>query len=243
MLLPTKVYVRTPLVPNSHLHFPMLSFATEDRFTRTVLTIDSGISREIIRGMAAELQTRYSEPQRYYHTLQHISYMLKALDSTDRGTEMIELAIWFHDCIYDPVKGGPSNERESILVWEQFVESTLSSDMAILKEPVSALIEATISHRLPEVLPKRLSPLEVAIFLDLDMSILADSPPIYEEYSKQIQEEYSHYPIGIYRIGRAKVLEGFLLHERIFLGPESEDMEQRARRNIQGEINRLTQDN
>ncbi|KAJ7677976.1 hypothetical protein DFH06DRAFT_1422360 [Mycena polygramma] len=220
----------------------MSSFATEDRFTRTVLTIDSGISRDIIRLMAAELQTRYSEPRRHYHTLQHISYMLKALDSTGRGNEMIELAIWFHDCIYDPVKGGPSNERESILVWEEFVESTLSSDMANLKEPVSALIEVTISHRLPEVLPKRLSPPEVAIFLDLDMAILADSPPIYEKYSQQIREEYSHYPTETYRLGRAKVLQGFLLQERIFLGPETEGMEQRARENIQGEINRLTQD-
>lgn len=108
-----------------------------------------------------------------------------------------------------------------------------------LKESVSALIAATISHRLPEVFPERLNASEIAAFLDLDMGILADSPSVYEKYSQQIREEYSHYPTEAYRLGRSKVLQGFLLHERIFLGPDTEAMEQKARENIQSEINRL----
>jgi predicted metal-dependent HD superfamily phosphohydrolase len=108
-----------------------------------------------------------------------------------------------------------------------------------LKESVSALIAATISHRLPEVFPERLNASEIAAFLDLDMGILADSPSVYEKYSQQISEEYSHYPTEAYRLGRSKVLQGFLLHERIFLGPDTEAMEQKARENIQSEINRL----
>ncbi|KAF8201324.1 hypothetical protein K438DRAFT_1582262 [Mycena galopus ATCC 62051] len=184
--------------------------------------------------MAGELQIRYSEPQRRYHTLEHISYMLRALESSGRPNRTIELAIWFHDCVYDPIKGGPSNERESIRIFEEFVDSTNSQRMS-----VSALIEATILHRLPEELPERLSASEVAIFLDLDMSILADSSPVYEKYSQQIREEYSHYSAEAYRLGRSKVLQSFLLHDHIFLGSETESMERRARENIQGEINRL----
>ncbi|KAJ7800747.1 hypothetical protein B0H14DRAFT_2386972 [Mycena olivaceomarginata] len=189
--------------------------------------------------MAAELQTRYSEPQRHYHTLEHISYMLRALELNGRGNETIELAIWFHNCVYDPVKGSPWNERESIRVFEEFADSTKSQTMAGLKESVSTLIEATILHRLPDVLPERLSASEVAMFLDLDMSILAESPAVYETYSRQIREEYSQYSAESYRLGRSTVLQGFLLHEHIFLGPETEGMEQRARENIEGEINRL----
>ncbi|KAJ6551207.1 hypothetical protein B0H19DRAFT_1263892 [Mycena capillaripes] len=218
----------------------MSSFATDDRFIHTVLTVDPKIDSEIIRPMAAGLQARYSEPQRHYHTLEHISYMLKSLESSGQRNETIELAIWFHDCVYDPVKGGPWNERESIRVWEEFSDSTGSKAMANLKESVSALIEATILHRLPESLPERLSTSEVAVFLDLDMGILADSPAIYEKYSQQIREEYSHYPAEVYRLGRSNVLRGFLLHDRIFFGANTEMIEQRARENIQSEINRLT---
>ncbi|KAJ7770262.1 hypothetical protein DFH07DRAFT_914991 [Mycena maculata] len=190
--------------------------------------------------MAAGLQARYSERQvRHYHTLEHISYMLNALDSRGAAHETIELAIWFHDCVYDPVKGGPWNERESIRVWEEFVDSTLSRTMIDLKPPVSALIEATISHRVPEVLPEDLDASEVAVFLDLDMGILAESPAAYDKYTRQIRQEYSHYSTEAYCLGRSKVLQGFLARERIFLGRDMEVMEQRARENIRDEINRL----
>ncbi|KAJ7182826.1 hypothetical protein C8R43DRAFT_13798 [Mycena crocata] len=186
--------------------------------------------------MAAGLQTRYSEPQRHYHTLEHISYMLNALGS---GGPIHELAIWFHDCIYDPVKGGPWNETQSIRVWEEFCDLTNSQAMGILKSPVSTLIEATISHRLPEMLPEGLSSFDVALFLDLDMRILADSPSVYAKYADEIRAEYSHYPAEAYRSGRAELLQNFLSHERIFLGRDTEAMEQRARKNIQSEIDSL----
>ncbi|KAJ7621335.1 hypothetical protein FB45DRAFT_753964 [Roridomyces roridus] len=189
--------------------------------------------------MALDLQTRYSEPQRHYHTLQHISHMLHGYESCGASSGAIELAIWFHDCVYDPVRGGPWNERESIRVWERFVQSTGSDIMKELKSPVSTLIEATISHCIPEVIPDHLDASQVAIFLDLDMRILAESSEIYSKYSQDIREEYSHFPAEVYRAGRVKVLEQFLSRERIFLGPGTEDMEQRARTNIREEIERL----
>ncbi|KAJ7041016.1 hypothetical protein C8F04DRAFT_1253517 [Mycena alexandri] len=189
--------------------------------------------------MAAQLQTYYSEPQRHYHTLAHITYMLKAFDASGRKENAIELAIWFHDCVYDPLKGSPWNERQSIQVWEEFCDSIKPKAMTDLKEPVSVLIEATILHRLPDTLPEGLTVSQVAVFLDLDMSILADSPSAYETYSQQIRQEYLHFPDKEYRLGRSKVLQSFLLHDRIFLGEETEAMEERARVNIQGELSRL----
>jgi hypothetical protein len=35
--------------------------------------------------------------------------------------DILQFAIWFHDVVYDPIKGAPFNENESVCVWEGFV--------------------------------------------------------------------------------------------------------------------------
>lgn len=76
---------------------------------------------------AEELQQAYTEPQRHYHTLSHISALLEQLDQAttavlpEEGRHAVEAAIWFHDVVYDPVKGAPWNEEESERVWVDFV--------------------------------------------------------------------------------------------------------------------------
>ncbi|KAJ6618175.1 hypothetical protein B0H10DRAFT_2434086 [Mycena sp. CBHHK59/15] len=194
----------------------MPSLATETRFIQLAKLIDSHIDDGVVFSVAASLQPRYSEPQRHYHTLEHVSHMLAGLDVQPdlQNSKIIELAIWFHDCVYDPVKGSPWNERESIRVWEEFADSTQSQALSCLKNSVTALIEATISHRLPKELPGPLTASDAAAFLDLDMAILADPPEAYEKYAQDIRKEYSHFPSDVYRTGRSKVLESFLSRER-----------------------------
>jgi predicted metal-dependent HD superfamily phosphohydrolase len=56
----------------------------------------------------------YSEPQRFYHTLTHIEHCLSLFDKIRHELEKpdaIELAIWFHDVIYQP--GAKNNEQLS----------------------------------------------------------------------------------------------------------------------------------
>ena len=62
----------------------------------------------------ADLVERYAEPHRAYHNLTHISQCLAEFDQVRHITgnpEEVELAIWFHDLIYDP--HAKDNEAQS----------------------------------------------------------------------------------------------------------------------------------
>ena len=52
----------------------------------------------------------YREPRRYYHTFDHIRHCLAMLDQCRallRHPDAVELAVWFHDVIFEP--GKPDN--------------------------------------------------------------------------------------------------------------------------------------
>jgi len=54
-----------------------------------------------------DLRTRLAEPHRAYHGQAHIDAMLerfRAARETFHAPEAVELAIWFHDAVYDPVQ-------------------------------------------------------------------------------------------------------------------------------------------
>src|SRR6201989_3023597 len=65
-------------------------------------------------GLYHQLVACYSEPHRKYHTIQHLNECLTHLESArelaDHADE-VELALWFHDAIYDTSK--KDNEQRS----------------------------------------------------------------------------------------------------------------------------------
>ncbi len=55
-------------------------------------------------GLPEQLLSAYAEPHRHYHTQHHIAACLEALDAHRHCAERpeeVELAIWFHDAVYD----------------------------------------------------------------------------------------------------------------------------------------------
>src|SRR5690348_4662021 len=74
--------------------------------------------RELGLPCDAALRTRlvhaWSEPQRHYHTLQHLDECLALFDETrDAAPHPAEvaLALWFHDAVYEPRRH--DNEQRS----------------------------------------------------------------------------------------------------------------------------------
>ncbi|HSV84044.1 MAG TPA: N-methyl-D-aspartate receptor NMDAR2C subunit [Ramlibacter sp.] len=203
-------------------------------------------ARETSGGLLNQLMAAYSEPQRRYHTLQHLRECLahfEAAASLARRPAEVELALWFHDAVYDPQRG--DNEERSA-DWAQ--ASLLAAGCAEAHaERVAALVMVTKTHepagppqgRIPEGAARRLSSdapaddPDAALLLDIDLAILAASPARFDEYERQIRAEYVHVPEADFRARRAEILSGFLARERIYRTPVFHDaLEARARQNL-----------
>jgi len=148
------------------------------------------------------LMQAYTAPDRHYHNDQHIARCLAELDAAaphiaDPGP--IELALWFHDAVYD--SHSASNEADSAQWAADFLQSVQSNQA--LTETVTALILAT-RHQ-----PGELSPDEAWI-VDIDLSSLGTSPAQFDADNQAIRPEYAWVPLAVYREKRVAILQGFL---------------------------------
>ena len=197
----------------------------EQRFTALCLRL--GIQPYLVRTTWCLLQEHYSETHRHYHHLAHIEAMLAWLDSCTPDNERIELAIWFHDVIYDPKSA--FNEENSARFFETCFGSSLRPGLV---EDVVRLIMAT-KHGNP-----RTGPIDENLISDIDLTILAAAHPNYEAYRLAIRREYSHVPQPDYIRGRGAVLSHFLQSPIFVTGP-FQHLEDRARQNILAELRQL----
>ncbi|PJZ67409.1 hypothetical protein CH371_05100 [Leptospira wolffii] len=179
-----------------------------------------------------EIETRYSEPQRYYHTLEHLSYFLRRLtEFRDRIGDwpMILVAMFYHDIVYDP-KDSQNEENSAILARERVGSLGIAPDRM---EYCRNLILATKAHG-------SASDFDTKVFLDCDLSILGADRESYSKYASHIRREYGIYPDGVYIPGRKKVLEHFLGMDFIFKTEEYRDKrEKQARENLTWELGNL----
>ena len=60
------------------------------------------------------------------------------------------------------------------------------------------------------------SGIDQQILLDVDLSILGEKPERFDEYEKQIREEYSWVPGVVFRAKRRSILKGFLKRPAIY---------------------------
>lgn len=172
-----------------------------------------------------ELLTAYQEPQRHYHTLQHLSECLEHFSQVheffERPAEAC-IALWFHDAIYD-VKG-KTNEQDSAQ-WAVNELNKAGADIAI-QQRVEQLILATQHNVKPEDNDQRL-------IVDIDLAILGANKERFAEYEQQVREEYSWVPSLVYNHKRKALLKSFIAHETIFNTPFfRERYEQQARNNL-----------
>lgn len=230
---------------------PVAQNATFDPFARPDLA--DGLARDwtaatlglqLTDEWFGKIWNLHVHPSRHYHTAVHLHEMLSHLhvlkqhryppDLTDEDYQVIVLAVFFHDAIYN--SSSSSNEQDSAKLFEQFaLESGLGNSKPTMAENIAHYIRATQKH---EVKPDNSTSL--ALFLDLDMAVLGKTEEAYQAYAALIRNEYSIIPRFLYCKKRAEVLESFLSVPNIYgTHVMKEAFEHQARLNIRKEIDSL----
>ena len=199
--------------------------------------LNDAVTPVAITALWQDIATRYSEPQRAYHTLDHLKQLFGQFEQIKpclHEPHLIALALYYHDVIYDPRRS--DNELKSAEYAIETLRCYLSEDQC---QSIYALIMMTATHQI-DTLAHEDKISDADYLLDMDLSILGVSWSEYEQYAKDIRQEYAHVSNADYCVGRVKVLEGLLAHPRLYLTDDYYSrLEQQARENIEREITLL----
>jgi len=155
-----------------------------------------------------ELIDNYSAAGRAYHNLLHLSACLRHLDAVAPllvAPATVELALWCHDVIYDPRR--QDNEAASV-TWATTLVTAAQATPA-LSEQVRTLILLTRHDQPPTTA-------DGAYLVDIDLAILGASVARFDEYERQIRQEYQWVAWPTYVQRRRAVLQSFLARPTIY---------------------------
>lgn len=176
---------------------------------------------------------RWSEPQRHYHTVAHLTAVLGVIDryaGLAPHPEQVRLAAWLHDAVYDPRALGDANERDSA-EFAAGLLTTLGVPADVAAE-VARLVGLTAGHATGPDDP------DGELLCDADLAVLAGDERAYAAYTAAIRREYAHVPDEAFKAGRAQVLKALLELPTIYrLEPLRTAWEERARANLERELN------
>ena len=188
-----------------------------------------GVTDGLSAPVYARLTARYCETHRAYHTLDHVAACLAEFDAVRElahNAAAVEIAIWFHDVVYDPHRS--DNEEQSAALANLELQHLVTS--RALRETVAALVRAT-THRAAVADPDQ------QLIVDADLSGLGQGWPVVEASSRNIRREYAFVPEDDYVNRRRGLLQSFLGRPFIYYGTHFRGRyEQQARANIHREL-------
>ena len=188
-------------------------------------TCDGAGAAELRGDVYQRLLDAYSAADRFYHGIGHIGECLRELDEARRlavRPRAIELAIWFHDVIYDG-RRQDNEERSAELADVQL--KRLEIGEALVRE-VHRLILLTRHDREP-------ADVDGKLMVDIDLASLARPAEVFDENTRLIRREYPHVGEEDFARGRREMLGRFLARPRIYYTDFFFDRyEKRARENL-----------
>lgn len=196
------------------------------------LAADLGLTESKSKEVGDYLLAQYAASNRHYHGVRHILFMLDGFDALKTKFEqpiVAELAIFFHDVIYDSSRH--DNEEQSAKKMREMLGGFVADGIL---DAAAFRIEATKKHAVT-------SNSDTNLLLDLDMAILGQPWIAYERYAKGVMMEYLPvYGEEVYRQERPKLfLEPTIASGKIFITKEFEHLNEAAIRNMQREADIL----
>lgn len=190
-------------------------------------------ARGDLAGSGVTLLSRYADPGRHYHDLTHLDDVLRNVDEladAARAPDVVRLAAWFHDAVYDPL-ADDSEERSALLA--QSMLAAMRVDDALVTE-VARLVRLTAGHDPAD------DDADGAVLCDADLAILAADETRYAGYVAGVRAEFAHVPEDDFARGRAAVLQHLLGQRSLYRTPTAHAAwEAAARANVTAELARL----
>lgn len=191
-------------------------------------------NQDFTRRLFEEIYRKYWEPGRHYHTVEHLYWCFSMLDymvAKLPGIGSVELALWYHDFVYDPHSNDNEERSAEIAVDRIHNGLELPLDFAL---QVGQLILATKHVGEPKTR-------EAMVLLDVDLSILGAQEGVFDKYEDDVRQEYAWVPEAAYRAHRSEILQRFLDRPYIYSTTEfrASAYEIRARANLNRSIRQL----
>ena len=183
-----------------------------------------------------DLVEQYEKPKRYYHTFQgHIEFCIRAFfEHVVHAVQDPKVILWqlfLHDSVMD------FHRNDNDVMSAEYAKKFLTKydvNVEIVKNVVKAIVYH--DHQ------KKPFDKDIAIGLDIDLLILAQSQDVFDEYENNIRKEYYFVSDNYFYKGRVKVLESFLQDRpKIFLTRHFYNrFEKQARKNLERSIEKVT---
>lgn len=214
----------------------------------------------LIAAAMPTLVALYSAPKRYYHNLDHINFCLGRLEwaklqpefssFTEDAWETLEIAIWFHDAVYNPhaqqVKSGYSEEQSAQFLlnfMDLEFEYRLKSDLMPMVETAVNMIRWTgrhINNRKEQ--PSKM----VQLMLDIDLAGLGLT---WDQFVYNTENVCMEYEMSESNSEQLRIMQGnsgfqqaLCRRERIFYTDTFHNQyEEQARKNIAQRVAQVEQ--
>jgi predicted metal-dependent HD superfamily phosphohydrolase len=214
--------------------------ALRGRWGSDVARAVPGVDAQAAAVVGEDLLRRWREPHRCYHDVAHLAEVLAAVDTLaraervgPRGHAAALLGAWFHDAVY-AVDGPTGNEQRSAELASESL-GRLGAPGGLVDRVVTLVLD-TATHDLGG---RVRDPARVLLH-DADLWVLAAPVGRFDEYCRQVREEYATVPAATYGRARSEVLRPFLSRGHVYrTGYARSEWEPAARENLARELTRL----
>jgi predicted metal-dependent HD superfamily phosphohydrolase len=176
------------------------------------------------------LLSAYGDPARGYHDLLHLTEVLDRIDElaaagVDVDEPAVQLAAWFHDGVYDGLRG--DEDRSAVWAEDALADTEYAREAA-------RLVRLTEHH------DAGADDVAGQVLCDADLAILAAGTVRYDTYVAGVRRDYAHLSDADFTAGRAAVLRDLTGRTRLFhTAYARERWEPAAHANLARELARL----